>query len=169
MTTLKSISKYKIIIVFLTYIFIISLLISFTSQKNFMIIFMGLFFILFSFFKVIHLKEFKKSFSKYDPMSQKIPFYGFIYPFIEIILGILFLLEYQLKILSLITIFILTSTTIGIFEKLRKGDVLECACLGVVFKVPLSYLTVVENLVMIFMSVLILVCFSVLHFSGVCF
>ncbi len=154
---LELISKYRIVLIFLLYIFVISCLVSFVSQRNFMVIFMGLFFILFSFFKVIHLKKFKESFSKYDLISKNFVFYGYVYPFIEFVLGVLFLLEYHIEILSLITIIVLSSTTIGIFGKLRKGVILECACLGVVFKVPLSYVTIIENLVMIVMAVIILI------------
>ena len=49
--------------------------------------FMGLFYIVFSFFKMLDLKNFPTSFSMYDPLSKKIPFYGWIYPFIETALG----------------------------------------------------------------------------------
>ena len=154
---LELISKYRIVLIFLLYIFVISYIISFVSQRNFMVVFMGLFFILFSFFKVIHLKKFKESFSKYDLISRNVGFYGYVYPFIEFALGVLFLLEYHIKVLSLITIIILSSTTVGIFGKLRKGVILECACLGIVFKIPLSYVTIVENVIMIVMGVIILI------------
>ena len=157
MKNLNFLNKYKVILIFLLYIFFISFFIYTKTKESFMLIFMGLFFILFSFFKIIHLKEFKASFSKYDLIAKNISFYGFVYPFIEVVLGCLFLLNYQIKILCILTILILTSTTIGIFLKLRRGTILECACLGVVFKIPLSNITIFENLVMIAMSVILLI------------
>ena len=121
-----------------------------------MVVYMGLFFVLFSFFKIIHLNKFADSFKKYDILSKVINPYALLYPFVEIILGILFLLNWNIKILSLITIIILTSTLVGILIKLKSGNIIECACLGVVFKIPLSYVTVFENLLMIGMSIVIL-------------
>ena len=145
-------TKYRIILIFLNYIFGLSFLISILSQKDFSIIFMGLFFILFSFFKIIHIKKFKQSFSRYDLLARFFNSYGYIYPFIEISLGTLFLLEYKLKWISFATLIILLSTTIGIIEKMKKGQILECACLGVIFKIPLSIVTIFENTIMMIMA-----------------
>ena len=41
-----------------------------------MLDFMGLFFIVFSFFKMLDLKGFSQSFKMYDPLAKRIPVYG---------------------------------------------------------------------------------------------
>lgn len=148
-------SKYKVILILFIYLISMSWLFTQSSHNDFMLTLMGLFFLIFSFFKVIHLSKFKASFSKYDLIAKRIPFYGYVYPFIEIVLGALFILGLEIFWVALITIFILTATTIGVVSKLRKGQIIECACLGVVFNLPLSHVTVFENLAMILMALIL--------------
>lgn len=146
--------KYKVILILFVYLVGMSYFLTQSNHSNFMFYLMGLFFIIFSFFKVIHLPEFKSSFQKYDYFAKNIPFYGLLYPFIEIMLGIFFLLGLYINIISIITVVILSVTTIGIISQLRKGKILECACLGVVFKLPLSNVTIFENCTMIIMALI---------------
>ena len=154
---MEYIKKYKILIILFLYIIAISYIFSIGVHDNFMLNLMGLFFIIFSFFKVIHLYKFNISFSKYDIFGKNIKNYGLIYPFIEIFLGIGFLLNYEIKILSILTIIILTSTTIWVYLKLKKWIIIECACLGVIFGIPLSNITIFENITMIIMCIIVLI------------
>lgn len=156
---------YKVILILFTYLLLMSSLFSIFDHdlpvyQEFMYTLMGLFFIIFSFFKVIHLKEFQESFILYDPIAKYIPFYGYLYPFLELVLGSMFIGGVYIFIISTITIIILTSTTIGIITKLRHGEILECACLGVVFNLPLSKVTVFENSLMILMALMAVIRFS---------
>ena len=66
------------------------------TLDGFMMNFMGLFFIVFSFFKFLDYKNFPKSFSMYDPLAKKLSIYGWLYPFIETFLGIMFLFKIQI-------------------------------------------------------------------------
>jgi len=81
-----------------------------------MLDFMGLFYIVFSFFKMLDLKGFPASFQMYDPLAKLIPTYGKIYPFIEATLGIMFLMRFQISIALILTIVILSITTIGVVK-----------------------------------------------------
>jgi len=83
-----------------------------------MLDFMGLFFIVFSFFKMLDLKNFPSSFRMYDPLAKKIPFYAWMYPFIETALGLLFLLRFEITIALYSTLVILGITTIGVTKTL---------------------------------------------------
>ena len=58
-------------------------------------LFLIFFYIVFSFFKFLDYKNFPSTFSMYDPIAKTFPFYGWMYPFIEAILGLLFLLRIQ--------------------------------------------------------------------------
>lgn len=145
-------TTYNVILILFVYLISISYLLTISTHNNFMLYLMGLFFLIFSFFKVIHLFKFKKSFARYDPFAKIFPIYGYIYPFIEIVLGALFIIGLYLEIISLITIVVLSSTTFGVLNQLRKGEIIECACLGVVFNLPLSKVTVFENVIMILMA-----------------
>ena len=118
-----------------------------------MIDFMGLFFIVFSFFKMLDLKNFPKSFSMYDPLAKKIRFYGWIYPFIETLLGLLFLMRIKLLIAVVITIVILAITTVGVIKTLMNKKKIQCACLGTALKLPMTEATLIENTLMLSMSI----------------
>ncbi|MCW5518723.1 heavy-metal-associated domain-containing protein [Aureitalea sp. L0-47] len=121
-----------------------------------MLDFMGLFFVVFSFFKVLDLKGFPSSFGMYDPLAKLVPVYGWIYPFIEIILGLMFLLRFEVGIALIITIVILGITTIGVTRTLLNKKKIKCACLGTALKLPMTEATFIENAVMIVMAVIML-------------
>ena len=152
-------NTYKPILVSLSMVIILSLIT--TNNDNFSITnfcryFMGYFFIIFSFLKLLNVKQFAISFSNYDPISNKFFTYGLIYPFLELTLGVLFLSNFLTLYINFITIFIFVPQTLGIMNKLSKNEILECACVGSTFNVPISKLTITENLVMIFMAIVMI-------------
>lgn len=123
---------------------------------GFMLDFMGLFYIVFSFFKVLDLKGFPDSFRMYDPLAKAIPVYGWIYPFIEIALGLMFLMRFQIHIALIATIVILGVTTVGVTKVLLDKKSIQCACLGTALKLPMTKATFIENTVMLVMAIVML-------------
>ena len=119
-----------------------------------MIDFMGLFFIVFSFFKFLDYKNFPNSFSMYDPLAKNIPAYGWIYPFIETMLGIMFLSRINIILSLVLTIGILGITTIGVIKVLYNKENIQCACLGTAIKLPMTIATLIENGIMIVMAII---------------
>ena len=139
----------------LFYITIASLIISWNkSTDSFMIDFMGLFFIVFSFFKFLDYKNFPNSFSMYDPLAKSIPAYGWIYPFIETMLGLMFLSRINIILSLALTIGILGITTIGVIKVLYNKENIQCACLGTAIKLPMTIATLIENGIMIVMAII---------------
>ena len=126
------------------------------SWSEFMIDFMGLFYIVFSFFKMLDLKGFPESFKMYDPLAQRVPVYGKVYPFIETALGLMFLMRFEIRIALIITIVVLGITTIGVTKTLLDKKAIRCACLGTALKLPMTEATFIENAIMIIMAVLML-------------
>tara|TARA_B100001769_G_C21528455_1_gene303052 strand:- start:60 stop:443 length:384 start_codon:yes stop_codon:yes gene_type:complete len=125
-----------------------------------MLDFMGLFFIIFSFFKMLDLKGFPDSFKLYDPLAKVIPIYGFLYPFIETVLGVLFLMRIQIIFTLIVCLIILVITTIGVTKTLLSKKSIQCACLGTHLKLPMTEATLLENTIMIFMSIFMLFNYS---------
>ena len=123
------------------------------NSREMMFDFMGLFFIVFSFFKMLDLKNFPTSFSMYDPLAEKILFYGWVYPFIEIALGLMFLVRFELNIALYVTIVILGITTFGVTKTLMNKKNIQCACLGTALKLPMTEATLIENALMLSMSI----------------
>ncbi len=124
------------------------------SGHHFMNHIMAGFFIGLSFFKFLDLKAFATSFSNYDPLAKKWNNYGFIYPFVELALGFLFIADKFLLFANVMTIIVLTLTTIGVYNKLRSKVQFQCACLGAGFNLPLSNITIFENLAMVAMAII---------------
>ena len=81
-TKVSKIIQLKPLFIILIYISIASLLLNFKNwnSTNAMLDFMGLFYIIFSFFKILDVKGFSVSFRMYDPLAKKLPLYGIIYP-----------------------------------------------------------------------------------------
>lgn len=118
--------------------------------------FMGLFYIVFSFFKLLDLKGFPDSFRMYDPLAKAIPAYGWAYPFIELALGLMFLMRFQIEVALIATLIILGITTFGVTKTLLDKKSIRCACLGTALKLPMTEATFIENAIMLVMAVAML-------------
>lgn len=127
------------------------------NTNSFMLDFMGLFYIVFSFFKLLDLKGFPESFRMYDPLAKTVPAYGWVYPFIEVALGLMFLMRFQTSAALIITLVVLGITTIGVTKTLLDKKSIQCACLGTALKLPMTKATFIENAIMIIMAVIMLV------------
>lgn len=114
--------------------------------------FMGGFFVVFSFFKLLDLNGFVSSFQMYDPIAGQSKAYGYLYPFIELSLGISFLLGFNLGLMCLITLVLLGIGTIGVARTVLNKRKIQCACLGTVFNLPMTKVTIIENSIMIVMA-----------------
>ena len=127
------------------------------SWDEAMLDFMGLFYIVFSFFKILDLKGFPESFRMYDPIAKVFPIYGWIYPFFETILGLMFLIRFEIKTALIFTIIFLGVTTVGVTKTLLERKKIQCACLGTTLKLPMTEATFIENAIMILMALFILI------------
>lgn len=126
------------------------------NTHAFMLDFMGLFYIVFSFFKFLDLKGFPESFKMYDPLAKVIPAYGWVYPFIELALGLLFLMRFEITTALVVTLIVLGMTTIGVIKTLLDKKTIQCACLGTALKLPMTKATFIENSIMIVMAIVML-------------
>ena len=151
----SKLKQLKPLLIILSYISVASILMNYNNwnPSEAMLDFMGLFFIVFSFFKMLDLKGFPKSFRMYDPLAKIFPLYGSIYPFIETALGLIFLMRLEVKIALVITLVVLGITTIGVTKALLDKKSIRCACLGTVLKLPMTEATFIENIIMIVMAI----------------
>ncbi len=114
--------------------------------------FMGFFLVVFSMFKFFNMEGFADGFHMYDLLAKPFRPYGYVYPFIELSLGLGYLAHGQPAIIYTATIVVMLFGSLGVFNALRKGLDLECACMGTVLKVPLSTVALVEDLGMAAMA-----------------
>lgn len=115
--------------------------------------FMAGFFIVFAFFKLLNLNGFAESYAMYDIVAAKWRGWAYIYPFVELGLGILYLTNIAPFATNIATVAILGVSSIGVIQSNLNKRKIKCACLGDVFNLPMSTVTIVENLTMIAMAV----------------
>ncbi|NDB02073.1 MAG: heavy metal transporter [Flavobacteriaceae bacterium] len=126
------------------------------SLRDFMLDFMASFYLVFSFFKFLDLRGFVAAFRGYDPLANRLAFYGYVYPFIELTLGLMFLTSFAIDLAVYTTLFILGLTTVGVIDQLRQKNKIVCACLGSVLNLPMTEATLIENLIMIAMAMILI-------------
>ena len=152
---------YKPILLIFGYVTAISLVVSWQSSGiNFMVfmrIFMAGFFLTFSFFKMLNLKAFAESYVMYDIVAKKFGAWGYIYAFIELGLGLSFALNLSPVAVNWVTLIVMTVSILGVLESVLNKKKIQCACLGAVFNLPMSTVTIVEDAIMIAMSAAMLI------------
>ena len=156
----KSIVTYKPLILIILFILGVAVLVQYPfyefDYQLGMRHFMAGFFIVFSFFKLLNLKGFMESYRMYDIIADKWSTWGYIYPFLELFLGIAYLLNILPFETNLFTITLLGISSIGVIKSNLDKKKIKCACLGDVFNLPMSTVTIIEDLSMVGMAILML-------------
>lgn len=157
-------ATYKPVLLIFAFIAAVSLV---TSTHNgevhgmmLMNTFMGGFFLVFSFFKLLNLEGFADSYAMYDIVARRVPAWGYVYAFIELALGFAYLTGFNPFVTNTVTFVVMSVSLIGVLQSLLNRKRIQCACLGAVFNLPMSTVTVVEDGLMIVMSGVMLVLMS---------
>ena len=124
---------------------------------DFMSHFMGFVLVFFGLIKLNDVRGFADAFAMYDPIAKRFSLYGKVYPYIEVVLGVLFILQFLVLYSTLVTLSIYGASLYGAVKSLLNKEELHCVCLGTYFKLPLSRVTIIESVFMIGMSVWMLV------------
>lgn len=154
-------TTYKPILLIFGYITIISMISAVTATGfnwlQGMNVFMAGFFLTFSFFKMLDLQAFAESYAMYDIVAKKIKAWGYIYAFVELALGIAYATNFQPVITNIVTLIVMIVSIIGVLESVFNRRKIRCACLGAVFNLPMSTVTIIEDALMIAMSAAMLI------------
>lgn len=116
-------------------------------------LFMGGFFVAFSFFKLLDLHGFADAYRSYDLVAKAWPDYGFVYPFIELGLGLAYLVNASPSWVNGITAVVMAVSLAGVLRAVMSKRPIRCACLGTVFQLPMSTVTILEDSLMLVMAV----------------
>jgi copper chaperone CopZ len=127
------------------------------SFMGWMMGFMAGFYIVFGAFKLLDVPAFAPSYAQYDVIAKYVPAWGYVYPFVELALGFGFLFWLDMRVLSWIALVLSLVGAIGVIKANMSKQTIECACLGTVFKLPMSVVTVIENLGMAAMAAWMLI------------
>ncbi len=119
--------------------------------------FMAGFFLVFSFFKLLDISGFANSYRMYDIVAKAIPGYGYVYPFVELALGAAYLTGFQPVLTNWVTVVVMGVSLVGVVQSVLNKRKIRCACLGSVFNLPMTTVTIVEDGLMIGMALLMLI------------
>ena len=114
--------------------------------------FMAGFFLVFSAFKFLNLDGFADAYASYDLLAKRWRGWGYIYPFLELALGLAYLFRFAPPVTHVATIVLMGFSSLGVIDALRNKRRIPCACLGTVLKLPMSTITLVEDLAMVAMA-----------------
>ena len=130
---------------------------SMSIGRHWMSFFMGFFLCQFALLKLFNPIQFADGFQKYDLIAKQSRIYALAYPLIELALGLSYLASFQLITACILTILILGVGAVGVTLALIRGLDVRCACMGTILNVPLSTVTLTEDLGMISMAILLLI------------
>lgn len=151
---------YKPILLIFAYITAVTLITSWHGGgfhwEMAMRVFMAGFFLVFSFFKMLNLNGFAESYVMYDVIARKFKAWAYIYAFVELGLGLAFALNLFPVFANAITLLVMSVSIIGVLQTVLNKRSIQCACLGAVFNLPMSTVTIIEDGLMIVMSGLML-------------
>lgn len=127
------------------------------AGSDWMLSFMAGFFLVFGAFKLLDLPAFATAYARYDVAAKRLPVWGYVYPFVELALGFAFLFHVQLGLATWAALIVSLVGAIGVIQTVMRKQTIQCACLGTVFNLPMSSVTIVENLGMAAMAAWMLV------------
>lgn len=119
--------------------------------------FMGGFFLVFSFFKFLDLRGFAMAYRSYDVVARAVPAWGFVFPFVELALGAVYLTSWQPVLVNTVTLLLMLVGAVGVLKALLRKSAIRCACLGTVLKLPMTKVALAEDLGMAVMAAVMLV------------
>jgi copper chaperone CopZ len=124
---------------------------SFAGQ-SWMMSFMAGFYIVFGAFKLLDIPAFANSYARYDIIAKVWKPWGYAYPFVELALGFAFLFWVQMQAAAWIALILSLVGAVGVIQSVMRKETIQCACLGTVFNLPMSTVTIIENLGMAAMA-----------------
>lgn len=128
-----------------------------TGARAWMHGFMGYFLVSFALLKLFDPKGFADGFEMYDLLAKRYRAYGYIYPWLELGLGLAYLSTFLPALTYALTFALMSFSAVGVVSALRRGLDINCPCMGSVLSVPLSTVTLTEDLGMGLMALAMLI------------
>lgn len=104
--------------------------------------------------KLRDVESFSTMFLNYDLLARRFPEYGYVYPFAELLAGVLMISGALTWLSAPVALVIGSIGAVSVFKAvyLDRRE-LKCACMGGDSNVPLGFVSLTENLMMIGMAV----------------
>jgi copper chaperone CopZ len=154
----KSLATYRPLILIAAYLTVVSFAGIWggvhheSAIARWMMNFMAGFFLVFSFFKLLDLDGFAMAYRGDDVVAERLPAWGYVYPFVELGLGLAYLFRLAPTVTNWVTLIVMSVSIIGVIRALNRKQTIRCACLGTVLNLPMSTVTLIEDGLMIAMA-----------------
>jgi len=148
-------SYWPLIALFLVSVLMGLALSGYESMFSLMRYWLGSFLCLLSLVKLFNIKGFMMAYTEYDLLAKRVSYYGYVYPFIELALGLSFFYGQMLFLVCLITLFFMVFGACGVFQAIKEKKDITCACMGSILKVPLTHVSFIEDVLMAVMSLIL--------------
>lgn len=105
-------------------------------------------------FKLRDLESFSTQFVTYDLLARRVVRYAYVYPFVEAIAGIGMIASVLTPVVAAGAFFIGSIGAVSVIKAVYvDGRELKCACVGGDSNVPLGFISLTENLMMVGMAI----------------
>jgi glutaredoxin len=152
-------ANYRPVIVVFAVAALMSLAVSWATPGALLTIRTGEWFIAFSMcilalLKLQDIESFSTMFLGYDLLARKFVPYSYVYPYGELLAGVLMVAGALIWISVPVALFIGTVGAVSVFKAVYVDNrEIKCACVGGNSKVPLGFVSLTENLMMIAMAI----------------
>ena len=137
-------------------VFVCAVILSLLTKIGFFQYFVAFYLLLFGALEIRDIKDFKKVFERYDPLSYWFPWYSGFYPYISILFGLMLILDYFAFIALVFIIIMFSTQAYGIWKIMKKEPQIPHINMGPKYKMPLSKLILLESGIIVLFSLLIL-------------
>ncbi len=126
------------------------------STRVFMHGAMGFSLCAFALLKLFDAERFADGFEMYDLIARRSRSYARAYPLLELGLGLAYFAQIAQVAVYAATIALFAIGSVGVIAALGRGLDIHCPCMGTVLDVPLSTVTLAEDLGMVLMAMMML-------------
>ena len=114
--------------------------------------FMGAFFVVFGVFKLFDWNGFADAYQSYDLIARKSRVYARAYPIIQLAFGAAYLTRSLLPLVNGLVLAVMSVSALGVGRALLSKQKIRCACLGTKIQLPMSFISLVEDVTMVAMA-----------------
>lgn len=119
--------------------------------------FMGGLMIIFGGLKLLGIEVFIKVFPLYDLIAKRFAPYKYIYPLLQVLLGMFFIMGAWPAIRNVTTIVIGLSGLIGMIQVVSRRGAIRLSYLGTILRLRFSTVTLIENTLMVGLGIIMLI------------
>lgn len=110
--------------------------------------FMAGFFLVFSFFKLLDPPGFVTAYRDYDLVAKRSAVWAWVYPGVELLLGVAYLVNWFPVVTNSVVLVLMLIGAAGVLKALLDKKKIRCVCLGTALNLPMTTVTLVEDLTM---------------------